>query len=344
MRKIVISFFLTLLLVALAAYSGWQLLQRYLDAPLALEAPETFLVEQGSSFRGVANELTARGLLDKPDWWAFYIRMQNAGHLLKAGEYQLEPGVTPRLLVQQLIEGKSITYNFTIIEGSTFSQLRASLAETERLTQRAATMSDAQIMQALGLDGLHPEGQFLADTYQFQRGMSDLDLLRRANSLLQSTLDQAWLQKDSKLPYKTAYEALIMASIVEKETALSSERPIIAGVFVSRLNKGMRLQTDPTVIYGMGAAYKGNIRKADLLRATPYNTYTISGLPPTPIAMVGREAIQAALHPEGERWLFFVAKGDGSHQFSETLSQHNQAVKEFQQRRRRADYRSTPAQ
>jgi UPF0755 protein len=184
---------------------------------------------------------------------------------------------------------------------------------------------------------------FLADTYQFHRGMSDVDLLKRAHALLQTELDTAWRERAKELPYKSAYEALIMASIVEKETALSSERPTIAGVFVQRLQKGMKLQTDPTVIYGMGDRYKGNIRRADLRRPTPYNTYTNAGLPPTPIAMVGREAIRAALHPDQSKWLYFVAKGDGSHQFSATLEAHNRAVKQYQLKRR-SDYRSSPDQ
>jgi len=325
-------------------FGGWHALQNYLDTPLAVSAPKIVLVEKGSSFRRVASRLALDGVLDKPDWLAFYVRIRQLGHLLKAGEYQLDPGVTPRQLLEQLIAGKSITYNFTIIEGSTFSQLKAALAQSAHLSHQIEGLSDGEVMLQLGLVDKHPEGMFLADTYQFQRGMSDLDLLRRAAKLLQSELDSAWQGRAEKLPYKSAYEALIMASIVEKETGLSSERPLIAGVFVRRLNKSMRLQTDPTVIYGMGESYKGNIRKSDLLRPTPYNTYTINGLPPTPISMVGREAINAALHPEDKKWLYFVAKGDGSHQFSATLVQHNKAVREYQMRKRRSDYRSAPDQ
>lgn len=343
MRKVVVSFLITLLVVVAVVVGGWKSLQSYLDTPLALQEPTLVLVESGSSFRKVGNELAARGLLQKPDWLAFFVRIKKVGHLLKAGEYQLEPGVTPRTLVAQLIEGKSVAYNFTIIEGSTFKQLRASLAENTQIKQTLADYSDSQIMNLLGLKGTHPEGMFLADTYQFQRGMSDLDLLRRASALLQKELDKAWQEKAEKLPYKTSYEALIMASIVEKETGLSSERPEIAGVFVRRMHKGMRLQTDPTVIYGMGDKYKGNIRRKDLRQPTPYNTYTIAGLPPTPIALVGREAIHAALHPNDGKALYFVAKGDGSHQFSSTLQQHNAAVRKYQLKRR-SDYTSSPGQ
>ena len=346
LRKIAFSFLLTLAVVALALYFGWRSLNGYLDEPLQLDQPEIVLVKSGSSFPRVGRELAERGLLSKPDWMAFYVRMQKVGHLLKAGEYQIEPGVTPRQLVAQLVEGKSISYRFTLIEGSTFKQLRQRLAESDVLIHETDGMSDEQLMTALGLEGQHPEGRFLANTYQFQRGMTDLDLLRRAYQLQEKVLTEEWQARAEKfeskvLPYKDPYEALIMASIVEKETGLSSERPVIAGVFVRRMQIGMRLQTDPTVIYGMGDKYKGNIRRKDLRTPTPYNTYTIPGLPPTPIAMVGREAIKAALHPEGEKWLYFVAKGDGSHQFSATLKQHNKAVREYQLKRK-ASYRSAP--
>lgn len=343
MRKVVVSFLITLLVAVAVVVGGWKSLQSYLDTPLNIDQPEIVLVEPGSSFRKVGNELANRGLLEKPDWLAFFIRIQKVGHMLKAGEYQLEPGVTPRSLVVQLIEGKSVAYNFTIIEGSTFKELRASLKDNQQIKQTLADYSDSQIMNLLGLKDKHPEGMFLADTYQFQRGMSDLDLLRRANQLLKDELEKAWQNKAEKLPYKSSYEALIMASIVEKETGLSSERPEIAGVFVRRMYKGMRLQTDPTVIYGMGDNYKGNIRRKDLRQPTPYNTYTIDGLPPTPIAQVGREAIHAALHPNDGKALYFVAKGDGSHQFSATLQQHNAAVRKYQLKRR-SDYKSSPGQ
>ncbi|MBQ0757428.1 MAG: endolytic transglycosylase MltG [Amphritea sp.] len=343
MRKVLVSFVITLVVVIAVAYGGWRSLQSYLDAPLNIEQSHIVMVEPGSSFGRVASQLAAEGVLERPDWFTFFIRLQKAGPLLKAGEYEVVEGVTPRSLVTQLIEGRSLSYKFTIIEGSTFNELRLSLQANSQIKQTLKDKTDAQVMSSLGLDEQHPEGMFLADTYQFQRGGTDLDLLRRAHSLLKSELDAAWKDKAEKLPYKDSYEALIMASIVEKETGLSTERPTIAGVFVRRMNKGMRLQTDPTVIYGMGDRYKGNIRRADLRRPTPYNTYTISGLPPTPIALVGREAIKAALHPVEGKWLYFVAKGDGSHQFSATLKQHNRAVKEYQLRRRNG-YRSSPDQ
>lgn len=343
MRKVVVSFVITLVVVIAVAYGGWRSLVSYLDAPLTINQSHIVMVEPGSSFGRIANRLAAEGVLEKPDWLSFFIRIKKVGHLLKAGEYEILQGATPRSLVAQLIEGKSLTYKLAIIEGSTFKELRESLQANSQLKHTLNNKTDAQVMSLLGLEGQHPEGMFLADTYQFQRGGTDVDLLRRAHSLLKSELDSAWKNKAEKLPYKDSYEALIMASIVEKETGLSTERPTIAGVFVRRLNKGMRLQTDPTVIYGMGERYKGNIRRADLRRPTPYNTYTIAGLPPTPIALVGREAIKAALHPADSKWLYFVAKGDGSHQFSATLKQHNRAVKEYQLRRRNG-YRSSPDQ
>lgn len=341
MRKVVISFLITLLVVVALAYGGWRSLQSYLDSPLNLSQAKIVMVEPGSSFSRFAGQLAAEGVLDKPDWFSFFIRLKKVGHLLKAGEYEIVPGTTPRTLVLQLIEGKTLSYKFTVIEGLTFKQLRTSLESNSNIKNTFADKTDAQIMIELGLEGKHPEGMFLADTYQFHRGMSDADLLKRAHALLQAELDKAWQNKAKDLPYASAYEALIMASIVEKETAKASERPLIAGVFVQRLKKGMKLQTDPTVIYGMGDRYQGNIRRSDLRKPTAYNTYTISGLPPTPIAMVGRDAIQAALHPDEGKWLYFVAKGDGSHQFSATLKDHNKAVREYQLRRR-SDYRSSP--
>lgn len=343
MRKVFISFVITLAVVAALLYGGWRSLQTYLDSPLNLSHARVVLVEPGSSFSRVAGQLAVEGVLTRPDWFAFFIRLKKVGHLLKAGEYEILPGTTPRTLVVQLIEGKTLVYKFSIIEGLTFNQLRKSLESNSNIKNTIADKTDAQVMTGLGLEGLHPEGMFLADTYQFHRGMSDVDLLQRAHGLLQSELDKAWQKKAQALPYKSAYEALIMASIVEKETGRPNERPIIAGVFVQRLKKGMKLQTDPTVIYGMGDRYQGNIRRADLRKPTAYNTYTINGLPPTPIAMVGREAIKAALHPEEGKWLYFVAKGDGSHQFSATLKSHNKAVREYQLRRR-SDYRSSPKQ
>ena len=260
---------------------------------------------------------------------------------IKAGEYLLEAGITPLELMDVLTSGRSINYSFTIVEGSTFKQLQASLSKVDNLVDDLEGLSGDKLLKQLEINYEHPEGLFLAETYSYERNTKTSELLKRAHKLLQKTLSTEWNDKQKELPYKTPYESLIMASIVEKETARADERPIIAGVFNRRLKTGMRLQTDPTVIYGMGDRYKGNIRRSDLRKPTPYNTYVIPALPPTPIAMVGREAIRAALNPAPGKALFFVAKGDGSHYFSETLKEHNRAVQQYQINRRK-DYRSSP--
>ena len=238
--------------------------------------------------------------------------------------------------------GEVVQYSLTMVEGWNFRQVRAALARQERLEQRLADLSDAQLMERLGLAGQNPEGRFFPDTYRYVRGMSDEDLLKQANVRLERVLAEEWQKRAEGLPYREPYDALIMASMIEKETGVPEERGEIAGVFVRRLRMGMSLQTDPTVIYGMGERYNGRITRADLRTPTPYNTYTIDGMPPTPIAMVGREAIHAALNPLDGTTLYFVARGDGSHVFSNTLAEHNRAVREYQLKRR-ADYRSSPA-
>ncbi|NQD79460.1 endolytic transglycosylase MltG, partial [Pseudomonas sp. CrR14] len=229
-----------------------------------------------------------------------------------------------------------------LVEGWSFRQVRAALARQDKLELTLSKLSDDEIMAKLGQPGLNPEGRFFPDTYRYVRGMSDLDLLKQAHKRLQVVLDEEWANRSESLPYKNPYEALIMASMIEKETGVPEERGEIAGVFVRRLAIGMRLQTDPTVIFGLGERYQGRITRAHLREPTPYNTYTIDGMPPTPIALVGREAIHAALHPVAGKALYFVARGDGSHVFSETLDAHNRAVREYQLKRR-ADYRSSPA-
>lgn len=237
--------------------------------------------------------------------------------------------------------GEVVQYSLTLVEGWNFRQLRSALQNQPKLQQTLDGLSDAEIMAHIGAPELHPEGRFFPDTYRFTRGTSDADLLRRAYARLEQVLEEEWQQRSEGLPYQNAYQALVMASIIEKETGVPEERGEIAGVFVRRLARGMLLQTDPTVIYGMGERYKGRITRTDLRTPTPYNTYTNAGLPPTPIAMVGREAIHAALHPADGTSLYFVARGDGSHVFSDTLDQHNRAVREYQLKRR-ADYRSSP--
>jgi UPF0755 protein len=253
---------------------------------------------------------------------------------LHAGEYAIDQGLTPRTLLARMAAGDVIQHRVTLIEGSTFRELRLALAAESALKQESAAMSDADLMTAVGAPGVHPEGRFLPETYAYTKGMSDLDVLRRAYQAMQKAVDAAWQQRDADLPLKTPDELLVLASIVEKETGRADERGQIAGVFARRLRLGMRLQTDPTVIYGVGPGFDGNLTRKHLETDTPYNTYTRFGLPPTPIAAPGREALLAVAKPEPGATLFFVARGDGSHQFSATLREHNAAVARWQLGRR----------
>lgn len=292
-----------------------------------------FVVERGWSLKRVSRKLVEEGILDQQRWFELYARFEAGDSPIKAGEYWLEPGLTPPALMTVLTSGKSIQYSESVIEGTTYRQLLERLANNDRLVQRIS--GDTAVMAAIGKPEVHPEGQFFADTYAFSRGSSDIDFLKRASAELDRVLQQEWAERAADLPLKTPYEALILASIVEKETAVANERPLIAGVFMSRLKKGMRLQTDPTVIYGIGESFDGNIRRSDLTTDTPYNTYTRAGLPPTPIALVGREAIHAVMHPAETTALYFVARGDGTHQFSDTVEAHNEAVRQYQLNRKR---------
>ncbi|MEH6472686.1 MAG: endolytic transglycosylase MltG, partial [Halopseudomonas sp.] len=255
----------------------------------------------------------------------------------------LEPGLSHDGLLQMLVQGRVRSYQVTLVEGQTVAELVAVLQAHPQLEATLQQTDPEHIAKILGIAG-SAEGWIYPDTYQFTRGTTDKQVLKRAYQAMQQLLEQEWAERAAKLPLKNAYDALILASIVEKETGAAFERPAIAGVFTRRLQKGMRLQTDPTVIYGMGERYNGNITRADLKRQTPYNTYRIKGLPPTPIANPGRAAIHAALNPEAGKALYFVAKGDGSHQFSATLSEHNRAVTRFQRHKRRQNYRSAPAE
>jgi peptidoglycan lytic transglycosylase G len=310
----------------------------WLRAPIAgLQQKTTFEVPRGASTRSVASTLHARGLLDQPQIWVVWSRLTRSDSALKAGEYELQPGLTPRGLLALLSSGQVLLHSITFIEGSTFADVRNALVASDAVNNENVNRSDADIMRALGEPEVHPEGQFFPDTYRFPRGTTDLELLAIAHRRLQDELNKAWAQRAADLPLASAYEALILASIVEKETALERERAQIAGVFVERLRRGMRLQTDPTVIYGMGVSYDGNIRRADLSRDTPYNTYTRPGLPPTPIAMPSLESLHAAVQPDVSGALFFVATGagDGSHYFSKTLAEHNLAVRRYLRELRR---------
>lgn len=329
---------LTLLLCVIAAvgaglaaadYSAF--LKKELTIP---ESARTFTIEKGWSGKRVSRELVQQNILNKPWWLDAYVRMEGLGGSIKSGQYTLTDGLTPPELMALFQTGQTLEYPFTIIEGSTFKQLLQKLSAAERLKQPEGAIDTEALMASLGKAGVHPEGQFFADTYLSPDMTETTELLARASDLLDTVLAEEWENRQPDLPLKNAYEALILASIVEKETAEPSERPLIAGVFLSRLVKNMRLQTDPTVIYGMGDAFDGNIRRKDLTTDTPYNTYTRGGLPPTPIALVGREAIHAVLHPEATDALYFVSRGDGTHQFSRTLEEHNAAVAKYQLNRR----------
>ena len=325
----------------LLAFAGWEQ-NAALKRPLTIAEERLLDVPAGATPSGMLNRLEDEGVLDGALWLRLYWRFNLEGKGLHSGEYRLTPGQTARDLLESWRRGEVVQYSLTLVEGWNFHQLRAALASQERLEQTLGGEDDAAVMRRLGLDGQHPEGRFFPDTYRYVRGTRDIDLLRQAHERLVSVLDEEWGKRAADLPYRDPYQALIMASLVEKETGVASERDEIAGVFIRRLRQGMLLQTDPTVIYGLGERYAGNLTRAHLREATPYNTYVNAGLPPTPIAMVGREALRAALHPADGDSLYFVARGDGTHVFSRTLDEHNRAVREFQLKRRE-DYRSSPA-
>jgi UPF0755 protein len=313
---------------------------RWLQTPLdGLRSVTTFEVERGASLRSVAQVLHQRGVLDRPQVWIAWARLTDQSTGLKAGEYEVRPGLTPRSLMDLLSSGRVLLHSITFIEGSTFEDVRDALLAHEAVKAEYANRTIEETMAALGAPGVHPEGQFFPDTYRFPRGTPDLELLSLAHRRLQTELQAAWDARTADLPLATPYEALILASIVEKETALDNERPMIAGVFIERLRRGMRLQTDPTVIYGMMERYDGNIRRTDLRLDTPYNTYTRAGLPPTPIAMPGLESLRAATRPDISGALFFVAtgEGDGSHYFSKTLAEHEAAVQRYLRKLRQSN-------
>ncbi|MDD3517046.1 MAG: endolytic transglycosylase MltG [Chromatiales bacterium] len=299
---------------------------RFLDTPLHVEEVRVFEVPAGSSVRRLAQQLAGEGVLERPRYLELYARMAGAGGRVQAGQYRLEPGLTPRMLMSLMVEGRTVQYPITIVEGWTFRQMMQAVQGHAHLSLTLNPQDPAEIMTALGRAGEHPEGWFFPDTYLFPRGGSDLDLLRRAHARMVEVLQREWDARAPDLPLKSPYEALILASLVEKETGVEDERALIAGVFVNRLRRGMRLQTDPTLIYGMQENFDGNLRSRDLREDHPYNTYTRDGLPPTPIALPGVASIRAALHPAPTNALFFVSRGDGSHVFSATYDEHRQAV------------------
>lgn len=307
----------------------WWDLERY--AARALPTPgQVFELPPGHTLAQAAADLAAEGVVETPCQLVLLARLRGVGDALKAAEYQIPPHPTPDALLALLQSGRPVEYRFTIVEGWTLAELRAALAAEPRLVQRTADLSEAQLMRALGSDLDSGEGWFLPETYRFPRGSSDLALLRRAHRAMQDTLATLWAGRAGGLPLTSPKDALILASIVEKETGRRSEQGQVAGVFVNRLHRGMRLQTDPTIIYGLGKAFDGNLTRAHLRADGPYNTYTRHGLPPTPIALPGRQAIEAVMHPEPTEALYFVAKGDGTHAFSRSLAEHNRAVARYQ--------------
>lgn len=341
---------LLFVLSALAAgAAGYWLYARYLpfaDAPIEGIAPETALVvERGDSLAAVLGKLYAAGAPRGRELeWQLLSRQLGVAGRLQVGEYALRPGITPRTLLRDLRSGKVVAHRFTIVEGWNIRQLRAALAKAQPLAHETGGLDDAALMRAVGAPGQHPEGRFLPETYQYTRGDSDLAVLKRAHAAMAKALDAAWAERAPDLPLKDKDQALTLASIVEKETGVASERPQIAGVFVRRLRTGMLLQTDPTVIYGMGEAYRGNIRRVDLTTDTPYNTYVRPGLPPTPIAMPGAHALEAATRPADGDALYFVAVGDGSgrHVFTRSLSEHQAAVRDYLRRYRQRNAAGAP--
>jgi UPF0755 protein len=316
----------------LIAGGVWMEYRSFLSTPIELsEDPVVLEVGRGTSLRQLSEDLTARGILDHPYFFMAMAYMSDKATHIKAGEYSIPDGILPPDLLALLTSAKVVQRAFTLVEGWTYRQAFEAVAEDDRFEKVLGEDPPAKlVMTSLGYPDEHPEGRFFPDTYYFSKGTSDLDILRRSFETMEKVLAEEWAKREEGLPLEGPYEALILASIVEKETGLASERGEIAGVFARRLNIGMKLQTDPTVIYGLGESFDGNLTRAHLRGDTPYNTYVHNGLPPTPIALPGREAIRAVLHPAAGDSLYFVAKGDGSHVFSATLAEHNRAVRRYQ--------------
>jgi len=321
----------------------WNQYDAFLTKPMPVAQGGVLVsVKPGMSLNAIAHRLQDEGLIAHYRYFVWMAKLHGKAGSMQAGEYQLEPGMTPPQLLQLIVSGKVHQYAMTLVEGITFREMMQQVQESPYLKHTLKGMDDVAIMRRIGHESEHPEGRFLPETYHFPRGLSDVEFLRRAYQAMSEKLEYEWQHRAEGLPLKTPYEALTLASIVEKETGQERERPEIAGVFVRRLKKGMRLQTDPTVIYGLGPDFDGNLRRRDLLKDSPYNSYTRGGLPPTPIAMPGGEAIHAVMHPDNGDSLYFVAKGDGSHHFSATLAEHNRAVIKYQLHGRRQDYTSSP--
>jgi len=341
-RKLLVLLETGVVLAGLALGAAFWQQNEALHQPLNVTQEQLLDVPAGSTPTGVLNRLEADGVVKDAFWLRLYWRFNLSGQSLHSGEYRMTPGMDAQSLLTLWQRGEVVQYSLTLVEGWNFRQVRAALAKQPKLEQTLTGVSDNELMARLGHPDVYPEGRFFPDTYRYVRGMSDVELLKQAYNRLDEVLDEEWARRAADVPYVDPYQALIMASLVEKETGVPQERGQIAGVFVRRLRLGMLLQTDPTVIYGLGERYNGKLTRAHLKETTPYNTYVIAGLPPTPISLVGREAIHAALNPVSGSSLYFVARGDGSHVFSADLDAHNAAVREYQLKRR-ADYRSSPA-
>jgi len=330
-----------LILILAVSTLSYQLI-RFQFEPINISTEnQSFTIKSGSNIKSIAQNLSLEKIIDDPWLFILMARIKAVDTEVRAGEYRLIPGSTTADLLETFTKGVSIQYSFTIIEGWTFRQMLAEMAKNPHLINTLQAKTDEEIMAAIGQPDQHPEGQFFPDTYSFPKNTTDVAFLKRAYQLMQQHLTYQWQNRGENIAVKSSYEALILASIVEKETGAAFERPLIAGVFTQRLKLNMRLQTDPTVIYGMGDAFDGDIRFRDLKKDTPYNTYTRKGLTPTPIALPGLDAIKAVLHPTDTKALFFVSKGDGTHYFSETLKEHNSAVSKYQLNGRKAKRQST---
>ena len=338
LKKIVVPVLLLIGILVVSVAYGWWVLNR----PNALNEEIVFTISPGEAMGSITHRIKEIGLFPYPDMLQLYGRLFGFDRYIQVGEYKIEPQTSALSFLSKLVSGDVILYSVTLVEGRTFRENLAALDNEKLQDNEIQNLSSKKIMSELNLIDVNPEGMFFPDTYFFRGGESSFSILKRSHKRMQETLEEEWEQRAAGLPYKNPYEAVIMASLVERETSVSEERSTIAGVFIKRLQKGMRLQTDPTVIYGLGDKFQGKLSRKHLRQSTPYNTYVHKGLPPTPISLIGRAALKAALQPEQNDYLYFVARGDGYHHFSKTLDDHNAAVKKYQLSRRQ-DYRSFPA-
>ncbi len=321
--------FCTLLVLLIAGVSAWMFM-RWIETPLSNDKAVEFTIKSGSNIRGASRQLVDAGVPIHPYLFEALARMTGKAASLKAGSFELQTQETPQQLLKKIVEGKFSLTNLSIIEGWSFKQMRNAIDAHPAIRHDTIGLSNRDLLIKIGSKYQHPEGLFFPDTYLFAKNSSDIQVYQQAHQAMLNRLDEVWKNRAPNLPYKEPYQVLVMASIIEKETGQASERGMIASVFVNRLRSGMLLQTDPTVIYGMGDQFQGNIRKRDLTTDTPYNTYTRAGLPPTPIALPGLDALKAAVNPEPSNAYYFVARGNGTSQFSENLNEHNKAVNKYQ--------------